>query len=146
MYIAIVNVGTFMHVHIYIYIDILLCIQLIDQLVISQITSGYVFDNNVGYVYAFEHKPCPAYDCNDNLINSVYYKEYLQSDQGSASVLRQVNKIVSSSAEFKQLAGCASAQFSANWAFEVTWIEADHHDYISFGSGLYTTESVSRWM
>ena len=91
------------------------------------------------YVYAFAYRHCYS-ACNRNLTNSVYYKEYLQSDQGSASVLRQINKIVSSSSEFKQLAGCASAQFSAQWAYEVTWIEVEHY-FSRFG--ISNTEDVS---
>ena len=54
-------------------------------------------------------------------IDSVYHKEYTQGDQGSESVLRQVNKIVSSSTDFKQVAGCA--QFSAKWAYMITWLD-----------------------
>ena len=89
----------------------------------------------MGYVAPFYHRPC-GYNCGD-LINSAYYKEYLQSDQGSASALQKVSKIVSSSTDFQQLAGCASAQFSAKWAFEVTWIEAgdDYASQIGSGSG-----------
>ncbi len=79
--------------------------------------------------------------CGD-LINSVYYKEYLQSDRDSTSALQKVNKIVSSSTEFQQLAGCASAKFSAQWAFEVTWIEAgdDYAIQIGDGSGFGDTD------
>ena len=97
----------------------------------------------MGYVYAFGYYPCND-ACDSNLINSVYYKEYIQSDQGSASALRQINKIVSSSTEFKQLAECAGAQFSAKWAFEVTWLEVED-DYSSgrfIGSGISDTEDV----
>ena len=54
----------------------------------------------------------------------MYYKEYLKSDRDSTSALQKVSKIVSSSTDFQQLAGCGSPQFSAKWAFEVTWIEA----------------------
>ena len=54
----------------------------------------------------------------------MYYKEYLQSDRDGTSVLQKVSKIVTNSTEFQELAGCASAQFSAKWAFEMTWIEA----------------------
>ena len=74
----------------------------------------------------------PCRDCG-NLINSMYYKEYLQSDQDSTSVLQQVSKIVSSSTDFRQLAGCA--QFSAKWAFVVTWIEAEDYRASQSGSG-----------
>ena len=104
-------------------------LTLITMHVISQIHAGYVGNITVGWVSAFHYNPCHV--CG-NLTNSVYYKEYLQSDQGSTSVLQQVNKIVSSSTDFKQVAGCASAQFSAKWAFEVTWIEAGDH-YASRG-------------
>ena len=91
--------------------------------VISQIYSyGLVYNTTVGYIYPFYYRPC-RYDCG-KFINSVYYKEYLQSDRDSTSALQKVSKIVSSSTDFQQLAGCASAQFSAKWAFEVTWIEA----------------------
>ena len=91
--------------------------------VISQIYSyGYVYNSTVGSVFPFYYYPC-GFDCG-NLINSLYYKEYLQSDRDSTSALQKVSKIVSSSTDFQQLAGCASAQFSAKWAFEVTWIEA----------------------
>ena len=100
----------------------------IDHRVISQIRSGYVYNSTVGWVSAFAYRPC--FDCG-NLTNSVYYKEYLQRDQSSTSVLQQVSKIVSSSTDFKQVAGCASARFSAKWAFEVTWIEAGD-DFASF--------------
>ena len=100
----------------------------IDHRVISQIWPGYIFNSTAGWVAAFtDYTPCR--DCG-NLINSVYYKEYLQHDQGSTSVLQQVSKIVSSSTDFKQVAGLggACAQFSAKWAFEATWIEAgDRH-------------------
>ena len=90
--------------------------------VISQIYPlGPVYNGTVGHIYPFSYHPC-RYDCG-NLINSVYYKEYLQSDRDSTSALQKVSKIVSSSTDFQQLAGCASAQFSAKWAFEVTWIE-----------------------
>ena len=89
---------------------------------------GYVYNSTVGYVVPFYYRSC-RYDCG-NLINSMYYKEYLQSDRGSTSALQKVSKIVSSSTDFQQLAGCASAQFSAKWAFEVTWIEAGD-DYAS---------------
>ena len=90
--------------------------------VISQIYSyGYVYNSTVGNVFPFYYHPCR--DCGD-LTNSVYYKEYLQSDRDSTSALQKISKIVSSSTVFQQLAGCASAQFSAKWAFEVTWIEA----------------------
>ena len=95
-------------------------LRLITMHVISQIDAGYVRNRTVGYVSAFHHYPC--HDCG-NLINSVYYKEYLQHDQGSTSVLQQVSKIVSSSTEFQQVAGGACARFSAKWAFEVTWID-----------------------
>ena len=92
-------------------------------------------------MYPFAYRHC--YDCDSNLTNSVYYKEYLQSDQGSASVFRQINKIVSSSTEFKQLAGCASAQFSANWALEITWLDVEDY-YSEFSmSGISDTEHVS---
>ena len=95
----------------------------------SQISQdGVVINRTIGYIVPFLHRPC-RYDCGD-LINSVYYKEYLQSDRDSTSVLEKVSKIVSSSTDFQQLAGCASAQFSAKWAFEVTWIEAGD-DYAS---------------
>ena len=88
----------------------------------SQISQdGVVINRTIGYIVPFYHRPC-RYDCG-NLISSVYYKEYLQSDRDSTSVLEKVSKIVSSSTDFQQLAGCASAQFSAKWAFEVTWIE-----------------------
>ena len=88
---------------------------------VSQILHGYVYNYTAGRALAFSYRPC--YDCGD-LINSVYYKEYLQSDRDSTSALQKVSQIVSSSTDFQQLAGCASAQFSAKWAFEVTWIEA----------------------
>ena len=102
--------------------------------VISQISQdGVVINRTVGYVVPFHYRPCGFdRDCGD-LINSVYYKEYLQSDQDSTSALQKVSKIVSSSTEFQKLAGCASAQFSAKWAFEVTWIEAG--DYYASRSG-----------
>ena len=100
--------------------------------VISQIDSyGEVYNFTEGWVIPFQYRACV--DCS-NLINSAYYKEHLQSDRDSTSVLQKVNKIVSSSTDFQQLAGCASAQFSAKWAFEVTWIEAG--DY-------YASRSVS---
>ena len=86
----------------------------------------------MGYISAFYYNPC--HDCG-NLINSVYYKEYLQRDQSSTSVLQQVSKIVSSSTDFKQVAECASARFSAKWAFEVTWIEAGDYYASWIGSG-----------
>ena len=104
--------------------------------VISQIFSyGYVINYTVGYVFPFYYRSC-HYDCG-NLINSVYYKEYLQSDRDSTSALQKVSKIVSSSTDFQQLAGCASAQFSANWALVVTWIEAgdDYASHVVSGSG-----------
>ena len=102
--------------------------------VISQIYShGYVYNSTVGYVVPFNYRSC-YYDCAD-LINSVYYKEYLQSDRDSTSALQKVNKIVSSSTDFQQLAGCVSAQFSAKWAFEVTWIEAGDRYASRSGSG-----------
>ena len=101
--------------------------------VISQIRSeGVVHNSTVGVVVPFTYHPC--YDCG-NLINSVYYKEYLQSDQDSTSALQKVSKIVSSSTVFQQLAGCASAQFSAIWAFEVTWIEVGDFYASQIGSG-----------
>ena len=88
--------------------------------VISQIWPGYVWSRTGEWVAAFtDYRRC--FDCG-NLINSMYYKEYLQSDQDSTSVLEQISKIVSSSTDFRQLAGCA--QFSAKWAFVVTWVEA----------------------
>ena len=102
--------------------------------VISQIHPyGYVYNSTAGYVVPFNYRSC-HYDCGD-LINSVYYKEYLQSDRDSTSALQKVNKIVSSSTDFQQLAGCASAQFSAKWAFEVTWIEAGDYYASQIGSG-----------
>ena len=105
---------------------------MIVEFVISQIYPyGLVYNGTVGEVIPFYYRPC-RYDCG-GLINSVYYKEYLQSDQGSTSALQKVSKIVSSSTDFQQLAGCASAQFSAKWAFEVTWIEAG--DYYASRSG-----------
>ena len=101
--------------------------------VISQIRSdGLVYNFTAGYVNPFYHRPCR--DCGD-LINSVYYKEYLQSDRDSTSALQKVSKIVSSSTDFQQLAGCASAQFSAKWAFEVTLIEAGDEAASQIGSG-----------
>ena len=77
----------------------------------------------MGYVTSFHYSERACRDCGD-LINSVYYKEYFQDDQDSTSALQNVSKIVFSSTEFQQIAGCVSAQFSAKWAFEVTWIEA----------------------
>ena len=111
------------------------CIMIV-TFVISQIYShGLVHNSTVGYVYPFYYRPCGYnYDCGD-LINSVYYKEYLQSDRDSASALQKVSKIVSSSTDFQQLAGCVSAQFSAKWAFEVTWIEAGDDVASRSGSG-----------
>ena len=103
----------------------------IDHHVISQIRPGYV-NGTGGAVFAFYYDPCMA--CG-NLINSVYYREYLQSDRDSTSALQKVSKIVSSSTDFQQLAGCASAQFSAIWAFEVTWIEAGDYYRSQIGSG-----------
>ena len=101
--------------------------------VISQIRShGAVINHTVGYVVPFYYYPC--YDCG-NLTNSVYYKEYLQSDRDSTSALQKVSKIVSSSTDFQQLAGCASAQFSAKWAFEATWIEAVDYYRSQIGNG-----------
>ena len=110
------------------------CIMIV-TFVISQIYPHYglVHNSTVGFIYPFSYRPC-GYDCGD-LINSVYYKEYLQSDQDSTSALQKVSKIVSSSTDFKQLAGCASAQFSAKWAFEVTWIEAGDYYASQIGSG-----------
>ena len=93
-----------------------------------QISRGAVINHTVGWVSAFYHRFC--YECNLN--NSLYYKEYLQTDQDSTTVLQHVSKIVSSSTDFKQLAGCASVQFSAKWAFEVTWMEVG--DYYAFRS------------
>ena len=99
---------------------------MIVSFVILQIDSyGEVYNFSVGYVIPFQYNNCYS-DCG-NLTNSVYYKEYLQSDRDSTSALQKVSKIVSSSTDFQQLAGCASAQFSAKWAFEVTWIEAGDH-------------------
>ena len=107
--------------------------------VISQIySSGYVYNYTVGYAFPFHYYPC-RYDCDD-LINSVYYKEHLQSDQGSTSALQEVSKIVSSSTDFQQLAGCAGAPFSAKWAFEVTWIEAGDYYATQIGSGFGFTD------
>ena len=110
------------------------CIMIV-TFVISQIYPyyGLVYNFTVGNVYPFSYRPC-GYDCGD-LINSVYYKEYLQSDRDSASALQKVSQIVSSSTDFQQLAGCASAQFSAKWAFEVTWIEAGDDVASRSGSG-----------
>ena len=88
---------------------------------ISQIHHGYVYNYIAGRALAFSYRPC--YDCGD-LINSVYYKEYLKSDRDSTSALQKVNKVVSSTPDFQRLPRCGSAQFSAKWAFEVTWIEA----------------------
>ena len=70
----------------------------------------------------------------------MYYREYLQSDRDSTSALQKVSKIVSSSTDFQQLAGCASAQFSAKWAFEVTWIEAGDDYATQIGSGFGFTD------
>ena len=97
---------------------------MIVSFVISQIYtySSEVYNSTVGNILPFFYRSCRS-DCG-NLTNSVYYQEYLQSDQDSTSVLQKVSKIVSSSTDFQQLAGCASAQFTAKWAFEVTWIEA----------------------
>ena len=103
----------------------------------SQIVQGSVYNFIVGYVDAFWYSPCcNVTDCG-NLTNSVYYKEYLQSDRDSTSALQKVSKIVSSSTDFQQLAGCASAQFSAKWALVVTWIEAgdDYASHVVSGSG-----------
>ena len=111
--------------------------------VILQIYSyGLVYNGTVGYVNPFSHRPC-RYDCG-NLTNSLYYKEYLQSDRDSTSALQKVSKIVSSSTDFQQLAGCASAQFSAKWAFEVTWIEVgDYYGSRSVsGSGFSMVRTV----
>ena len=107
------------------------CTPHYDLHVISQIYPGYVHNSTAGNIFAFYYRPC--HDCG-NLINSVYYKEYLQTDQDSASVLQQVSKIVCSSTDFRQIAGCV--QFSAKWAFVVTWIEA--------GDG-YGFDVVSQW-
>ena len=105
--------------------------------VVSQVSQGFVY-NYTGYIYAFSYDPC--YDCG-NLTNSVYYKEYLQSDQGSTSVLQQVSKIVSSSTDFRQLARCA--QFSAKWALVVTWIEAGDDFTTRSGSGSGYTDAIT---
>ena len=110
----------------------------IDHHVVSQIRPGFVRRDTVGFVSAFSYDPCN--DCG-NLTNSVYYKEYLQSDQGSTSVLEQVSKIVFSSTEFRQLAGCA--QFTAKWAFVVTWIEAGDYFSSQRGSGSGYTNLIT---
>ena len=70
----------------------------------------------------------------------MYYKEYLQSDRDSTSALQKVSKIVSSSKDFQQLAGCASAQFTAKWALVVTWIEAGDDYATQIGSGFRFTD------
>ena len=101
---------------------------------ISQIHPGAIQNESVGYASAFHYSPCS--DCgNVNLINSLYYKEHLQTDQDSTSVLEKVSKIVSSSTDFKQLAGCANARFSAKWAYEMTWVEAAD-EYAPKGSNM----------
>ena len=103
-----------------------------------QISRGAVINYTVGWVSAFYHRFC--YDCNLN--NSLYYKEYLQTDQDSTTVLQQISKIVSSSTYFKQPAGCTSAQFLAKWAFEVTWMEVG--DYYAFRSRSRFRDTSSR--
>ena len=109
----------------------------IDHLVISQIRPGHVRNHTAGTIHAFQYDPCV--NCGD-LINSVYYREYLQSYQDSTSVLEQVSKIVSSSTDFRHISRCA--QFSAKWAFVVTWIEAGD-DYTPEGSGFTELITVS---
>ena len=68
----------------------------------------------------------------------MYYKEHRQSDEGSASALQKVSKIVSSSTDFKQIAGSGCAQFSAKWAFEGTWIEAGDGQASRVGRVIHT--------
>ena len=109
---------------------------------ISQIHPGAIQNVSVGYASAFHYRPCP--DCgNMSLINSLYYKEHLRTDQDSISVLQHVSKIVSSSTDFKQLAGCANARFSAKWAYEMTWVEAAD-EYASNGSNMVSVALKNR--
>ena len=102
--------------------------------VISQIRSdGAVYNFTAGFITSFSYNPCRY--C-DELIDSMYYKEYLSDhDRDSTSALQKVSKIVSSSTDFQQLAGCASAQFTAKWAFVVTLIEAGDYYASQEGSG-----------
>ena len=108
------------------------CIMIV-TFVISQIHSfSDVMNSTVGFIIPFQYHYC--FDCGD-FINSMYYKEYFQSDQGSTSVLQKVSNIVSSSTDFQQIARCA--QFSAKWAFAMTWIEAGdrYTSQVRSGSG-----------
>ena len=78
--------------------------------------------------------------CNNIVSNSIFHNEYSQGDPGSATVLDEVSKIVSSSTYFKQVGRCRNNQFMAKWAFEVTWIEVvDQNDDCNTVSCRYET-------
>ena len=64
---------------------------------------------------------CPEID------NTVYNREFKESDSNRYHVFENISKIVESSSVFQALSGHCQVPFRTTWAFAVTWREVKYH-------------------